>query len=329
MKTPDNHYFASLFLLTWLCTLVVLPACNGVDYNEDYITETKAWFFLTSDSSGQKAIQKIEGPAIFPTWNEEVGIPGNAVTDFVVNTQDAWICSQSRNSLYHIDLANTQPDNLYQLGSFSPDAIAVTPKYIVMTDSLGKKLGFLKLKNREFFQLTTSLMPSRILYNGGKLYVKEGCCNIGIYNVQALAQTGMLNTGFPIIDLKIDKHFNVHLVVQEPAITSRFIIDANADAFTMERGIMAFDKFIFSPYYNQNYGKEFLTDINLLNQKLLPPVIADSVENMEADFFEAILFHQWGDSLFRFDLNAQKRTGSFPFQGRIHKMYAYRDYEAR
>lgn len=315
--------------LQWLWVIPVLAfvGCNGFDNDEDWEVVTQSTFFTVQDTgSGANSIWEATPAGLNPDWHIQFGISSSNPVSFSVFNDKALICDPLTDRILRIDLANEEIDETFEPELGTAHLATEGFKYICAADSVNGRLLFLKLRNAKESTLATSFSPKRLLFNGGKFYVQEGCCTVGIYHESALALITRIEFEGEIIQMAFDKNFTLKVITKGIPNNLQYGISASADLLTQGASNAPFQGIRYSDVLIRRYGKEYLEDI-IQNENLLNiPEWTDSVNAFEADFREGTVYYVWNDSIHRKEIGSDSLTWKAFLGGQILETNHYRDY---
>jgi len=284
-------------ILSFFLIVSLLFSCR---YDEDFefVPKTQQAYFLM-DNNGQREVRRYEpeGNAFLNEWGASKGL--NNPGDIAGSGEELWISLPDQSSLARFDIEKDELEN-FPLGNFKAHFLCVGERYLLLSDTLTKQLGFFHLKRKELTTLDLDQQPGKAAYRSTKFYLILGEKDLAIYNELALAPEETLSFERELFDLVIDNRFSTWVYTRD-SLNYRTTVSWNSNAIDLAAQEVPEDKVAHSPYLQPTFDKEFTGIVALSGDRLLnfPAPLAD---DFAADFFEANAYFVANDSLRVLDL---------------------------
>ena len=321
------------FLLAGIFFSLVLSACS-FDNNEDYVLETKAGLFLTQDSTGKKSLHRVEKDTTYEGWNVSAfGIQDADLGDMQGQDNELWVSDITHKKIIGYHLAKKERTDNFSTGALIPHYICVGDKYILLSDTVARKIGYLKRSNGDLTIWDIGYRSGKAAYKLQRFYLPADH-RLFILSEPAISEIThhlLQNTPFEMAFDNRTSGFlyakrNDTLLVSGVDILTGTLQNDN----TLPRESPAgYDKIRFTPYRVATFGKELTTNLILANHRIGYALPNGGIQDFEADFFESKVYYKRNDTLYRQHLSLATPEYAHPFQAQFLGAHFYRDFSGR
>jgi hypothetical protein len=317
-------------ILFALGLLVTMGGCQSLDDDSVYEIGTKASFFLVREPSANLSLYEYRDHVLQAGWNTKLNVANADLSDVELTDNSLWIASGPQKTIYEVGPNSASVLEKYAALPLAPHFIAVGAVQIMVADTAAHQLAFVKRRNGKVQVLEYDQKPGRCIYNSGKFYLIQNDTSLVIYDETAMTPRGTFALGMVVDELLLSKYHFPIVMGHDSASVRQALIDANGDFLVGgESYAVNYDKLRPTAYFAVRYGREYLRDLRMTAGRVTLDdltLIADSVDDFDADFFEGTLFYQRDGSLVARDMAADSLIDSLPFQGRLLKaMHQYAD----
>jgi hypothetical protein len=307
--------------LVLLLVVLTIAGCRGLDDDASYEIRTYASFFLVEKTDGSLNLYQYSPDAqvLDSVWHEKAGVSISDLSDATIVENTVWIASGPQKAILQVSPSTITVLERFDNLPLAPHFIAVGEKQVLIADSAAGKVAFLKRRNGEVQEIEFEGKPGQCLYNSGKFYLEINDTTIAVYDEVAFTPRSELSIGLQVDDILLNRYHAIVVMAHDSATTYRALIDPNAD-YLIGIDPVLYSKLLPTPYFSQRFGQEYLNDLQILNGNLIDEdglVLADSILDFEADFFEGTLYYTHGSDLVVKSIDSLITRDSLTFSGRF------------
>lgn len=301
---PTRIYILAslLLLLFW--------GCRGWDDDSEYESRTRAAYFLCDQAgTGLNSVHKYSNGGLEMGWNQRFGIPDGEVGQLSSSSSSIWLSSGSQGRVLEIDPsedATLQEINL----PHRADYFAVGEREIMVVDTAANHHSFYNLRSGDLLTLELGGNNGPVLYNSSNFYFRTDISTIQVIDEMAYTPRTSGTVTRPIVDMRFNRFKNVFLQTADSAGNYFVFLSGVDGGLVSEEAAVNYQQVRHTPYLEARFGSEWVEDVRLENNRLVTggQVLPDSASGFEVDFFEADLYYQWEDSLYKLDLETNTVT---------------------
>lgn len=310
--------------------LATLAACQ-LDADEAYFPVNEAIVMMADRPDGFRQLWRIDATGVQADWENPLGLADADLSDMTTTGDQLWISSGENSMLYLVDVKGEQVSQTFELGTFQPHFICNGLDYLLLADTVEKRLGFWGKASQEMVhEVEIEAVPGQAIYESDKFYVQIGTRQVAIYREQALAQLNIVTFDHPIYDLQLDRAGRIQVITHADSQLYAAEISYNSNQLKREEAPTIYQKIQFSPYLRSSFGKEWLDDVSLEEGWVrTPPVrrrLLSGAEDFWVDFFEAKVYIQRNDSLLELDIRDKTILRAVPFSAEILRVWVLKNY---
>lgn len=314
--------YPSLLILVWMALAMV--GCR-IDDDSSYEIRTYSSFLLVKKPSGLLSIYRYQQEAhlLDSSWNLGAGIPDADLSDATMVDNLVWIASGPQNAILQVNASHGSVAEKFDNLPLAPHFIAVGAKQMLVSDTVAGKVAFIKLRNGDVQEIAFEGKPGMCIYNSGKFYLQVDDSLVSIYDETAMTPRATVSIARRLDAMMLNRYHAIIVMTHDSAATYKAVIDPNAD-YLIGNDFVFYSKFVPTPYFSQRFGGEYLRDLEILNGNLIDEtglVLADTIADFEADFFEGTLFYTRGQDLVVKSIDGLQLMDSLAFQGRFIKSF--------
>ena len=320
--------------IVFICSLAItltLFSCRALDDDTEFAPRTQSAFFMFTDLAGSHVTQVTDTTGFVENWHQQFGLSNAQLGDISLNEDHMWLSNRSEGELLKVDLRTEQIVERYSTQGIRPDILEVGADYAMFQDAINLRIGFFNLKSNEIFAVEGGSQANFLKYNAGKFYL-IGDSTVTIYNEQALTAINELQADPTFVQVLFNRLGDLVLFSCVNDDCKQYVIDGNGDTFTANSPLdRNYQRIAISPFFKEQYGREYLDDLRLQNGTVEPIGITD-VDWMVVDYFEGNLYYEEGNNqvLNIYNLHTNRNflfpNGMVPTEA--PKAYFYIDYEA-
>ncbi len=329
--SPNNASFPKLVPVKgfsrWLpilaavfAVVLILPSC-GWDDDTEYEIRTRASYLIGEDPiTGNQRVWRYQAGVLQEGWNRDYGIQDGDFSGLQYRNGELWMGDASASRILRIDPTLDAIEEEFKQLPIQPHFFSVGERWILLGDTIQDQIAFVRLRNGESVIAEFSGKPGPVHHNNRLFFLQVGDSSVHVYDEWALTPRHQHTLSYPVRETQFNTLLNFFITLVDSAGQDYFALVSGTDgSLAVESDDVSYQKIRFSPYLEDRFGTEWLSDLRLEGSQLTSGAItfADSMNNFETDFFESHLFYSWHDSLFYFDLNTQTRLDSFPFTDRL------------
>jgi hypothetical protein len=309
-----------------LLPLLLLMAGCRIDDDSNYAIRTYSNFFLVEKPDGRLSIYQYrpDEHVLDSAWNEKVGIPSADLSDATMVDNLVWVASGPQKVILQVSPTFGSTQERFGSLPLAPHFIAVGEKQVLVADTAAGKVAFVKRRNGDVQEIAFTGKPGMCIYNSGKFYLQVNDSAVAVYDESALSPRSELTIGLPVDELLLNRYHAILVITHDSASTYRVLIDPNADYLIGQPEPVFYSKIRPTPYFSVRFGEEFLRDLQLSGGNLIDEqgtVVADSIADFEADFFEGTVFYTRGQDFVVKSIADLTTVDSLSFQGRFIKSF--------
>ncbi|MCB9233822.1 MAG: hypothetical protein H6581_19350 [Bacteroidia bacterium] len=322
--------YRKLFFCLLLAGSLAFSSCNGLDDNSMYASKEETAYFMLAESNGH-SIARLQDDQLTLNWNQQLGLNTAEVGDVQLMDGEMWIANPVSNQLVQPDPDSEILIDTWSLGDFSPHYFAPGRTYFLCADTSRSEIAFVHKKKKTIFRQTLDEMPGQPVWNGGKFYLLQGCCTVGIFNEAAVTQYASFELARAVHYETFDLSKNLVLLCSDSSGNYFNLIDANGDVLTTSDFKVGYKKIEYSPWFNQVYGTEFIGTVRHLNPAVEAIeetsagkntfTITDSASFFSTDFLTGTLYYTWQDTLHGYDLTKKINFLKLPMPANPEKAF--------
>lgn len=318
--------------LLWLVLAGFLLASGcRLDDDTDYAIRTYSSFFLMEKPNGELTLLRYQQDShlLTESWNTTANVPDPDLSAAEMVENVVWIASGPQRSILQVSPAYGSVQEKFGDLPLAPHHIAVGDKQVLIADTTAHKVAFLRRRNGKVQEIAFQGKPGKCIYNSGKFYLQVDDSLIAIYDEAALSPRNTVSVGLRVDELLLTRYHTIVAMSHDSSTTYRVILDPNADVLIGENAPVFYTKLRPTPYFSVRFGTEFLQDLQLLQGNLTDEtgtLLADSILDFEADFFEGTLFYTRGQDWVVKRISGLETLDSLAFQGRF--IQAFHQYAA-
>ncbi len=319
-----RNLFGKYLGISLLLTAFTFAGCR-MDDDSSYEIRTYSSFFLIQKPNGLRSIYRYQQDfhQLDSAWNLKANVPDAQLSDASMVDNRIWIASGPQNAILQVNPAYGSVQEKFSNLPLAPHYIAIGDKQILISDTAAGKVAFLKLRNGDVQEIQFEGKPGMCIYNSGKFYLQVNDSLVSIYDESALTTRATVSIGLRISSLVLNRYRAIIAMSADSMGTYQALITHSADYLAGNYAVL-FSKFVPTPYFSKSFGTEYLADLeildgNLINDSLI--VLADSIADFEADFFEGTLFYTRGGDLVVKSISGLQLIDSLAFEGRFIKSF--------
>ena len=291
-------------------SLLLFCGCNGWDDDSEFESRTRAAYFLCEQAAtGLNSVHKHADGGLEMGWNQRFGIADGDVGDLYSSASAIWLSDAENGRVLEIDPAE---DRILQDISLPhrADHFAVGEREIMVVDTAANQHSFYKRRNGDVLTLSLGDGNGPVLYNNARFYFQSDASTMQVIDEYAYTSRAEAALTYPISAFEFNRFKNIVVQTADTALRYFIILSGVEDRLIGAEAIVAYQKIRHTPYLEARFGREWIEDVRLEGTQLLSGAwtLPDSAANFEVDFFESMVYYQWGDSLFQYDLNANSVT---------------------
>jgi hypothetical protein len=315
-----RKYLALVFSL-----LLSLSGCR-LDDDSSYEIRTYSSFFLVQKPDGNLSLYRYVGDdhTLEAEWNQNASIPDADLSDAEMIDNMVWIASGPQKAVLQVNPTYGSVQQRFGDLPLSPHHIAIGEKQMLIADSAAHKVAFVKLRNGDVQEIEFTGKPGMALYNSGKFYLQVDDSLVAIYDESAMTTRATVSIGKRLDALMLNRYHAIVVMTHDTSTSYRATIDPNADYLIGEVYPVFYTQLLPTPYFSKRFGNEYLLDLEVLNTNLIDEhglVLADSIQDFEADFFEGTLFYTHGQDFVVKSIDSLITRDSLTFQGTFIKSF--------
>ncbi len=321
MRNLRGH---QLFLFM-LVASIAFSNCR-LDDDSSYEIRTYSSFFLVQKPNGLLSIYRYQQDLhqLDSAWNLKANVSDAELSDALMVDNFVWIASGVQQSIFQVSPTFGSVKEKFGNLPLAPHHIALGEKQILISDTASGKVAFLKLRNGEVQEIEFEGKPGKSLYNSGKFYLQVDDSLVAVYDESAMTTRATVSNGLPVDELLLNRYHAIVVISHDSATTYQVLIDPNSDILIGEKYPVFFSKILPTPYFSAKFGGEFLKDLQIQGGNLMDQtgtILADSIQDFEADFFEGTLFYTRGQDLVVKSIDSLLTQDSLSFQGRMVRSF--------
>ncbi len=302
------------FSLMAMATAMLFTSCS-LDDDTRYTPETKAAYFLVPTTAGRQVVEWRTDGTLTPNWESSFGITPASLTDLQGLDGMLYLGDADGKRILEINLEDGGVKERFFTGDLTPYRFAVGRDYILVCDSVQRKLGFMRRRNGKQFVLEVPRHPSLVTYQNLKFYVVMDGHWLSIWNEKAAAEMEAYDFAHPIVEMQVDAFGGVQVISQDSTGRYGSTMDINSTLMLRKEGFLPSSQERYTPWIRQLYEQEWLTNVTLRDGALDITAFPDSCASFEMDFFESRTFLFSGDSLRVRNLRTGELSPSAAFDG--------------
>ena len=311
-KTGTSYLLFAFFILF----LLSFSSC-AFDDDTRFVPKTLASFFLVRDSgTNEYSLLKLENQTLTNDWNNNCGVSSQGLSCVQINSRGLWLSDIQNKKILLTHPGDGSINKEWNFNSFYPHFFIPGNKYILVSDSITPKSIFSWAKKDKHHETDFAAgPPGECVYNAGKFYLLKGCCSVSVISEDAGAEIFTYTTPDTLTNLQITAFYYTYIFGRNGATNVFYGIDPNTNL--IYKGTDPTHRQIeLTPWFRTAYGREFLNDISLTDSTLSILGFPHPVDAFSCDFFSSMLFYQWQDSLFSYDLIAKTDGNAWPLNGK-------------
>lgn len=308
--------------------LVMTIAFNSCRLDDDssYEIRTYSSFFLVQKPNGLLSIYRYQQDLhqMDSAWNLNANVPDAELSDALMLDNVVWIASGVQKSIFQLSPTFGSVKEKFDNLPIAPHYIAVGEKQVLISDTAAGKIAFVKLRNGDVQEIEFEGKPGKSLYNSGKFYLQVDDSLVAIYDESAMTTRATVSNGLLVDALLLNRYHAIVVISHDSTTTYQVLIDPNSDILIGEKYPVFFTKILPTPYFSAKFGGEFIKDLQIQGGNLMDQtgtILADSIQDFEADFFEGTLFYTRGQDLVVKSIDSLLTQDSLSFQGRMVRSF--------
>jgi len=302
--------------LFFLCVVLMVLAGCGWDDDRSYAIESRASFLIANTaSSGLSTVWRYEAGGLQAGWNGSVGVADQDFGGLEFKEGSLWLADAGSSEILQIDPSTDEVIGRISGLPIRPHTFALGERHILIGDTAARQIAFIRRKNGDEVVIDRDHAPGSVIYNNRLFFLQEGDSSLTVFDEWALTPRSELDLPYPIQELQFNRLRNAFMSMRDGEDDYLGSVSGTTGLVSREADPVPYQKIRFTPYLDPRFGSEWpddlrLTDGELSSERLFFPM---SMTNFEADFFDAKLFYQSGDSLYRYDLTTQTNLEDFYF----------------
>lgn len=323
--TFSKNAIPTPLILAFICILVISFSSCDLDNDDSFYPEAQRTFLLLSDANG-KQLAIVEDNEIAYHQEQNFNISQSTLTDIAGEEELLWLGLNS-SEILEINVKKKSVNTKKSLNGLIPNHIIIGIKYLLLIDTLNNKLGLWEKKKQEIVHtIELSKKPGSGTYLSGKFYIHLGEKHIGVLREVALLITNEIELPTPAGPIQSSSTNTLYLYSLQKPLTP-YWIDYNIDNEVRVIPAVVFDQIFHSPYIRQQYGKEWLQNIELINGYMISSkerdTIFSTVNWAAIDFFEGAAWLTSQGNLVNVKLDTRAVQSSWPFADSVEMVWTY------
>jgi hypothetical protein len=312
--------------LAAIAFLLVISGCHGLDDDSGYEIRTYASFFLVKTQSGNLSLYQYRQDLhqLDSSWNSRANISDADLSDAGMVDNLVWLASGNQHNILQVNPTSVSIREEFGHLPLAPHHFAIGEKLVLVADSLAHEIAFLNRKTSDIQKIQIKEKPGICIYNSGKFYLNIDDSLVAIYDESAMTPRATVRIGSSVDELLLNRYHAIVVMSHDSLRTYRVSIDPNADHLIGENYPVFYAKLRPTPYFNVRFGREYLSDLLAVGPNLTDEasaILADSILDFEADFFEGTLFYTRGRDFVARPIDGLSVMDSLSFQGRFVKSF--------
>lgn len=290
--------------IQWVLFLSLALTWSGCRLDDDsqYAIRTYSSFLLVRLPSGELSLQRysMDDLSMEESWNTKANVSDADLSDAWMVDNQVWISSGNQRALLVVSPGFGSVKERFGDLPIAPHHFAVGDKQVLIADTVAGSIAFIKRKNGNTQVVDFTGKPGVCLYNSSKFFLQKDDSLVVIYDESAMTPRATVSNGISIDDMQLNRYNAPVLMSHDSSRTYRANIDPNAHVIIGGKFPVYYTMLRATPYFSQRFGTEYLLDLEMLNGNLIDEegnILADSIADFEADFFEGTLFYTHGPDL--------------------------------
>ena len=311
-KFPPNR-------IAYLFTILLIFSLTGCAFDDDtrFVPKTRASFFRVQDSVTQEySLLKLENQTLTPDWNTTCGVNSQGLSAVQINTRGLWLADIQNKKLLLTNPADGSKEMEWKMDAWFPHYFMPGKKYILVSDTATSKSIFAWAKKDKLHDTKFQPGPPRnCIYNAGKFYLLKGCCSVSVISEDAGVEIFSFTTTDTLTELGMNAYFYIYVFGQGSSGKVIYGIDPNTNLISPPNP-QSYDRAELSPWFRTTFGREYLDLVSIKDTVLNVPGFPHFANAFSCDFFNSMLYYQWQDSLYSYDLISKTDAGAWPMAGK-------------
>ena len=298
----------------WAFWLGLTGAGCAFDQDWSYYPRTAGAYFLATDSLGVPYLVSAEDTTYDPQRGAGLGISRLSGLDSRAGT--LWLGDGATARAYVWEQGRLQGAEVFDCAPLEPAYLCAGDRYLLVSDTAGRRLGFVSLRDGTVYERPLSGAPGQAVYRSGKFFVPVGPRQVQVWQEVALAVLDSATFTHPVTDIQIEPRTLLWVHTRDSATLYAASLDYNTHQVIAPEAVMSAEQLQRSPYLWQSFGKEILGRVTVQGG-LLRPGNQRQVTGIATDFFEGVIYYVQADTLWRYRPQGQETQALGPFPYRL------------